>query len=316
MQKLLIKSALMVCLLLLTYVTLFFLPPKSQLVYTSIIDKHERLKAAGSPKIVFIGGSNLALGLDSAVVHNRTGLPVINMGLNGALGLRYMLEEVKPDIGPGDLIVLSPEYEHWYGSLLDGGLNLLWIMQIRPDFAQFISSPQQYGTLIKNLPEFMQAKFLEVLPARPDPIYNRSAFNEFGDFVNHLNLPAPQQLAGIARLKEEKFNDQTLATIGAFGKFADERGATVVYLFPSLAETQFTFQDNQAAIAQIYQKLQALSTITVIGTPDDYVFPDPMFFDTVYHLRADGRQLRSEKISTMLLSTVLHDPQKVVNSAP
>ena len=143
MKRLFAKILLIVGLVFLTYLVLFFLPSKSTLVYASILDKHQLLQRAGSPKIVFVGGSSLALGLDSALIHTKTGLPVVNMGLNGGLGLRYMLEEVKPDIGPGDLIVVSPEYEHWYGSLLEGGLNLLWVLQIRPNFIGFLSSPAQ-----------------------------------------------------------------------------------------------------------------------------------------------------------------------------
>ncbi len=304
MKKLLTKTLLLVCLVFLTYLVLFFLPNKPTLLYASILDKHQLLQRAGSPKIVFVGGSSLALGLDSAMIHAKTGLPVVNMGLNGGLGLRYMLEEIKPDIGTGDLVVISPEYEHWYGSLLDGDLNLWWIMQVQPGFSQFISSQAQVETLLKYLPEFMQEKFLALLPAKVDPVYNRMAFNQYGDFVNHLKLTAPDHLDGVKRLKAEPYNGQTLAVLQSFAAFASQRGANTMFIFPPLAKTQFAFKDNQAAIQQLYTTIKQLPAITVLGTPEDFVFPDPMFFDTVYHLRADGRTLRTERMSNMLLQAL------------
>jgi hypothetical protein len=310
MKGLFIRTLLMLGLVCLTYGVLFFIPSRPTLVYASILDKHERLQHAGSPKLVFVGGSSLALGLDSELIHAKTNLPVVNMGLNGGLGLRYMLEEVKPDIGPGDMIIISPEYEHWYGSLLDGDLNLLWVMQIRPAFIKFLSSRAQLAILLKYLPEFMQEKFLELLPAKPDPVYNRAAFNQYGDFVNHLTLSAPAHLNGIKRLEDEAYNPQTPAVIRAFTAFAKQRGASVVYMFPPLAQTQFAFKDNQQAIQHLYTEIKKLPDLTVVGTPEDFVFPDNLFFDTVYHLHAAGRTIRSERVVTTLLE-VLHNKRNV-----
>ncbi|CAN5630760.1 hypothetical protein BH10CHL1_BH10CHL1_11860 [soil metagenome] len=313
MKKLFTKTLLLVCLVFLTYLVLFLLPNKPTLLYASILDKHALLRRAGSPKIVFVGGSSLALGLDSEMIHAKTGLPVVNMGLNGGLGLRYMLEEIKPDIAAGDLVIISPEYEHWYGSLLDGDLNLWWILQVQPGFSQFISSQIQVETLLKYLPEFMQEKFLALLPAKIDPVYNRMAFNQYGDFVNHLTLAAPAHLDGIKQLKAEPYNGQTFAVLQNFATFAKQRGANTLFIFPPLAKTQFAFKDNQAAIQQLYTLVKQLPGITVLGMPEDFVFPDQMFFDTVYHLRADGRTLRTTRMNDLLLQVMasrhlLHKP--------
>ncbi|MCX6048186.1 MAG: hypothetical protein NT075_24055 [Chloroflexi bacterium] len=307
MKKLFTKTLLLIGLVFLTYLGLFLLPNKPTLLYASILDKHQLLQRAGSPKIVFVGGSSLALGLDSAMIQAQTGLPVVNMGLNGGLGLRYMLEEIKPDITAGDLVIISPEYEHWYGSLLDGDLNLWWIMQVQPGFSKFISSQLQVETLLKYLPEFMQEKFLALLPAKIDPVYNRTAFNQYGDFVNHLTLTAPAHLAGIKQLKAEPYNSQTLAVLQSFTTFASQRGANTLFIFPPLAKTQFTFKDNQAAIQQLYTLVKQLPAITVLGTPEDFVFPDQLFFDTVYHLRAEGRTLRTTRMSEMLLQALARE---------
>src|SRR6266436_7071833 len=62
------------------------------------IDKHHLLVQQPSPRIVFVGGSNLAFGLDSSEIERSLSYHPINMGLHIGLGLAFMLAEVKPFI--------------------------------------------------------------------------------------------------------------------------------------------------------------------------------------------------------------------------
>ena len=52
----------------------------------SLIDKVERLESIEEPKIVLIGDSNLAFGIDSEKIEEGHGIPVVNMGLHGGFG--------------------------------------------------------------------------------------------------------------------------------------------------------------------------------------------------------------------------------------
>src|SRR5690606_19069199 len=79
--------------------------------------KHNRLAQIDTRKIVLIGGSNLSFGVDSPMIQKATGCPVVNMGMNGYFGVRYMLEEVKAHINPSDIVVLSFEYDNLYKSV-------------------------------------------------------------------------------------------------------------------------------------------------------------------------------------------------------
>ncbi|NJN99608.1 MAG: hypothetical protein HC875_38655 [Anaerolineales bacterium] len=304
MNRLTRRFILLAGLVALTCLGVTVWPTKSYNIYSSLADKHQRLAAVESPKIVFIGGSSLALGLDSETVQSRIRRPVVNMGLNGGFGLRYILDEVISSIGPGDVIAISPEYEHWTGTLLDGGLNMLWAIRANPRSIFSLTSPNQYVVLIRNLPEFNQGKFMEILPGRYDPIYNRDAFNDYGDFVNHLNQPKSLHLGGVERINTQAENPETAKVLQDFALLAESRGATVVYSFPPLAETQFKFSDNQTAIAHIVEQLKTIPQITLIDHPADHIYPDTMFFDTVYHLNAEGRKLRSTKVATGLLKIV------------
>ena len=71
--------------------------------------KHERLKSINEEKIVLIGGSSLAFGLDSKKLEEYTGRPVVNYGLYATIGTKAMLDMSRSHINEGDIVVICPE---------------------------------------------------------------------------------------------------------------------------------------------------------------------------------------------------------------
>ena len=81
-------------------------------------DKQKLLKNTPGPKLVLVGGSNLAFGVDSEKIEQQTGMRVVNMGLHGGVGLPYMLSLALPELKSGDVVVVSPEYELFFQSAM------------------------------------------------------------------------------------------------------------------------------------------------------------------------------------------------------
>src|SRR5262249_39102967 len=71
------------------------------------LDKEHRLATLPGRRVVLIGGSNLAFGMDSAVVERLTGRPVVNVGLYGNFGVAFMLDEARRGLRPGDATVIA-----------------------------------------------------------------------------------------------------------------------------------------------------------------------------------------------------------------
>lgn len=285
-------------LLLLTYVVLWAVPLRSDLVYSSLLDKHNLLLTTPSPRLIFVGGSGIALGLDSKLIEEQLGLPVINMGVNAGFGLQYMLEEVEPYLRQGDIVLVVPEYEHFYGTLLEGDQNLLWALRIRPASIRQ-TTWHQLWQLAPEIPNFMQQRIQEIIRRKRDPIYNRNAFNDQGDFVNHLDLPK-QQIPLHAIDEGKGLNVKALQTLAEFATEANERGAIVRLIYPAIAQSFWHYQENAAKIEEIHSRIRREQIIEEASVPSDFFLPDELFFDTVYHLLRPGRQLRSEQIATLL----------------
>jgi hypothetical protein len=263
-----------------------------------VLDKHALLLATSSPRLIFVGGSGIALGLDSTLLEERLGLPVINMGVNAGFGLHYMLEEIRSFLRARDIVVIVPEYEHFYGTLLEGDQNLLWALRVQPASIRQTTWPQ-LRQLIPVIPSFMQQRLQEIIRRRPDPIYNRTAFNDHGDFVNHLDLP-PQAISLYAIDRGAQLNAEAMQQLGTFVADAKTKGVTVLLLYPAIAESFWHYQNNEAVIEQLHDFIQQHQIIEEAALPRDFVLPEQLFFDTVYHLSNAGRQLRSERIAVAL----------------
>ena len=72
--------------------------------------KCQLLEDTPSPRIIFVGGSNLAFGLDSQRIKDSLNINVINYGLHAGIGLKYMIDDISTYARKGDIIVFAPEY--------------------------------------------------------------------------------------------------------------------------------------------------------------------------------------------------------------
>ena len=72
----------------------------------SLIDKVARLKNINGPKIILVGNSNLAFGINSPMIERAFGMPIVNLGLHGGLGNAFHEYIAKLNIHSGDIIIV------------------------------------------------------------------------------------------------------------------------------------------------------------------------------------------------------------------
>jgi hypothetical protein len=99
-MKKFIKQLLIVSLLLVTLLagSLFLIPDYTarESALAVLPNKHRMLRETSSPRIIFLGGSNLCFGLDSRRIADTFDMPVVNLGLHAGIGLKFMMEDLKP----------------------------------------------------------------------------------------------------------------------------------------------------------------------------------------------------------------------------
>ncbi|MDR1399523.1 MAG: hypothetical protein LBJ41_06360 [Treponema sp.] len=331
MKKLLLKLAVLCALVFGTLFAIILLPGPQNTYVQAILDKHQRLMETAAPRLVLVGGSNLAFGIDSEMLQNGLGMLVVNTGLHAGFGLGRMLDDVAPFLQSGDTLVIAPEYSH-FTSEWDGGLaawdlvsdtrNFSLLISdtfIGPEYQRLVDSWNSdsgaelasdtrslfLGTTLYGLPsafpEYARGKLLALLPRPLTPLaYTRDGFNEYGDYIKHFSVEN-QPITPNQPL--DPLNPKYLARFFQFVAAFTGSGIRVILTYPSYEEVSFYNMVNR--IHELDALIREREDLTVISIPEDYCFPAAFFYDTVYHLNEHGRAIRSEQLLHDLLASGL-----------
>ncbi len=289
--------------------------------FAALIDKNNLLEKTNSPRIIFVGASNLAFGLDSKMIEKEFGIPVVNMGLHGDFGLGFILNNVKQNIKKGDIVVLAIEYyldKIYYK-------DVSYATALYPKGKEFIDyDADYYSQKIKynvNEAQIVRQKFFNFifekifrlkeakvyipteLNSYDTSVYSRSGFNENGDLISHLDKKPFENLTGEIKIQTEDYS-KSIDKLNDFLKYVNDHGGQVYFTFPSYARSEF--EKNFKAISEFEKQLKENMRIEIISSPEDSAFPDSLFFDSVYHLNSRGREIRTEKMIGALKEKVFN----------
>jgi hypothetical protein len=235
------------------------------------------------------------------------------MGLYAKLGLKYMLAQVRPYIRAGDVVLVVPEYDQFYGDFANGDntLNTALLYAPADRIRDFMRSYSVADVVLRPRAENVRRSFLRAVasavgkenqffPPDTNPVYNRHSFNEYGDVVAHLRRKGMNpDLIFVKPLPPMKdFNKGTIVDLNGIADEARAQKAHAYFLFPSYIESSYSI--NVAAIDSLNRRLASDMRIPIAGTPADFVYPGKYFFDTRFHLNAEGRPIRTAKMIEIL----------------
>ena len=292
MKKFIVKSVLFFCLLAVVFFAIALNYQRTINRETdyiaAIIDKHQRLNSIPQNRLILIGGSNLPFGIDSKTLSDSLQTNTINMGLHAGLGLKFMLNEVKPSIKKNDVIVLCLEYPLY---LNDAKTDVDLI-----DYTQEIYAPaqayHQFNAKEKLLVYYN--KFEKTFNKKEEvtnEVFNRKQFNPYGDNIGHLNKPNEKVLKNKEPIGQIEISE-SLALLKDFNDLVNQRGAKLLISYPAYERTEF--KKNQSKLIELDQELKEnLSQITFLNSPETFAFESDYFYDTVYHLNGKGREKRT-----------------------
>lgn len=295
-----------------TFAIFWFVPEGGTYARATII-KHERLASIEGPKVVLVGGSNLAFGIDTLLMQRITQCPVVNMGMNGFFGVRFMLEEVRPTLAAGDTVVIALEYDSFFKSVDGTASNLLLVVKERPEAFAALTWRQRFE-LAGAMPYVAQQKILRLIRAAvfglrdailgPDEdapvesdltsaVETAEGFNAEGDLISHLGMDWP--LAISQGIPADSPVDP--GVIPLLRQFQDDMAAQGVRVMVSYTPLEASFYTRyQSGIDGIEQRMREAG-LNVSSPARDYVYDESFFFDTVFHVNAEGRAMRSERLA-------------------
>jgi hypothetical protein len=287
-------------------VGMFTRPEESRSLGVTIA-KHRALQKIASPKIVFVGGSNVVFGIDSERVQRELGKSVFDLGLNVYFGLPFHLEEVTPYIQAGDLIVISPEYHLFYKNALKlfetDYIVPSVIHATFPASLRFFPIRQQINTLLLALNRLPSRVGDRIRGIAPGPDFTPN-YNAWGDYIGHLNASAEAQKAAaeavgqnapqVMNWSQFEFDETSITRLDQFNIYVQSRGARVVIVLPPIPDE--TYARDKAFYQAHYKRLERDLSIPILSPPERYVYPKQHMFDSDYHVDAFWRQERTTRI--------------------
>ena len=271
--------------------------PQYKLGYmAAFIDKLEREENISGPKIVLLGDSNVAYGVDSGKIEEMLGMPVVNMGLHGGLGQTFCMDLAKKGIRQGDIVIILPGKYDYEAKLLDG--TLAWLL-LESDLTLLSRvNRQDYFTLLKGYPAYLK-KAITLWKNHTgnldDPVgKDRDDLNEYGDIcsVGDVNIMED----GYIRTDPfcEDINYNLMDYFNEYNRYVQEKGAVMVLasapiLEPLLINGYSTAQRRQDELAQALE-------FPVISDCMNYIYPPEYFYDTNFHLNDRGKEIRTMQL--------------------
>ncbi len=268
-------------------------PKASQSQLLANKTKDELLLLTDSPRMIFVGGSNLSFGLNSQIIKEELNVNPINTGLNADAGIRYMLENTIQYIRQEDIVILTPEYDFFYQDYSHVSEVLFRIIfDVELSKIRLLNLQQVLG-LIPYIPRYALFKFkpTEYFYHAENSFYTVDSFNEYGDTYKHWGLQPRKQIMPYKSFGEQ-FNPSVIRHILEFQKRIVGKKAKLYVTYPGFQESSYLSCIEQIEkIASAYKK----KGIITLGSPGKYKMPDTMMFNTPYHLNKKGVDFRTRQ---------------------
>lgn len=274
--------------------------------YAELPLKVARLEQIPGKRVVVIGGSSVAFGIDSKLMEQELGMPCVNFGLYAAFGLKPMLDLSLGGLHRGDIVVIAPETT---SQMYSGYCGYDYLLQAFEDRIGLLIGlgPEYYPGLVSKVPGYIRdAKQLRNMGgASGAGVYSLTSFDEYGDIV----YPRPENVMekgyledNPPELRKEIVTQDFLDMINDYVFAARCRGAKVFFSFCPVNALALEAAD-EAEQAAFVQALRDGLNCPVLSPLSDRVMDAGFFYDSNYHLNDIGA-----RYNTLLL---VSDVQRV-----
>ena len=289
-----------------TFVIAYGVPGHGNNYLAAFDDKVRRLEQCRGPRLVVLGGSNVAFGFNSPLMEQSLGMETVNLGLHVMLGLSFPMDCYLQHARRGDIVILCPEYhlltspQHQQGDpklvnrlieqcprakrYLPGATQSSWKQFFDHD-ALWIAH-QWVGRAFRNARDRNE----------DEKIYGRRGFNQFGDMIAHHDRVADEwvPLDPVPESTPECLQ-QSIDALNRFEQECRNRGVTVYFSYPPLEET--TFADSQQVIENLHRAIEKHVEIPLLHSPEAFALDRKCLYDTGYHLNEESGKQRTLRLA-------------------
>ena len=307
--KIIIAAALLLAMALsLIFTAILIIPEQFDDLYLGeLADKYARLRSLSDQnKIIVVGGSSVAFGINSQVMEKYLGMPVVNFGLYGPLGTTIMMDLTRGHIKEGDIIVLAPETDEQTMTMTFNGEGI-W-ESCDSDFTMLLKVRfHNWDDMLGSFWVYAQKKlqFFRLGKAQPDGVYDHDAFNEYGDVIYQRTgtiMAEGYDPTVLIDLVPTITNDDYIDYVNDYIAYCERQGATVYYSWPPMNE--LAIQQNEEGILAFATYIRENINCPIISDISDYILDAGYFYDTNYHVNDVGVYLHTSNLTQDLENVI------------
>ncbi|MFK3973970.1 hypothetical protein ACI2KS_24960 [Pseudomonas sp. NPDC087358] len=278
--------------------------PTTQWIEKAYAHKLALADAIKQPKLVVVAGSAAMFGIDSAMLEQAVGRPVVNLGVNAGVLSPYIQHYARQVIKPGDWVLLPVEYPMFHGrwSINYPFLDFWWE---HPGFRHMDVNVAQLSQVLWLTPLSRVLSGYRGLPPGfvVSGLYGPQNLDQRGDQVHS---EASQQQVWMRGLVEqsavETYGAQAHgwdANWASWKALADEvstAGGCALFVPPPMLDRPAYHHGRELRYYQALPEQARMHGLNYVGSPLQTMYPIDRFFDTNYHLNAESRHLYMQQL--------------------
>lgn len=307
----LITAALLLPFIILISAILFTPKVYENTFSAGLNEKFDRLCSIEEEKIIIVGGSSVAFGIDTPLMEEHLGRQVVNFGLYAALGTKLMLDLSRANINEGDIVILAPELDPQTLSLYFSSEHTLEALDDDYSMAHYIRGDAKLS-LLGGLWKHAGKKLSYIKAGIPDPtgVYNSKSLNEYGD-VKYEQTDSNGNIlwerrenvmqlyydpAKLITLTEDIISPEFIDYLNEYISFCERRGATVCFSYCPMNRLAIAEGTSEEDISAFTDHLEKSIECEFISYIDSYIINEGYFYDTNFHLNEAGVLLRTKTL--------------------
>lgn len=312
-----ILSVLLLLVMPATVLTLcIFLPSQyDETYYGELAEMHERLSNTEGPKILMIGGSSIAFGLDVEMMEDfYKDYTVCPFGLYGAIGTKAMLELALDHISQGDIVIISPEISEQTMSLYFSAQDMWKAMD--SDLSMIGSlSGEDLGKMVSGVFSYLSEKLRYIRLGKkpqPDDVYAKASFggNCRMTYDRPYNqMPLLYDDTALVSYSTELIQKEFIDYINEYYEACYKKGAEVYYNFCPVNRLSV---EEAAEIEPFFVCLNESLHFPILGNPQDYLFDAEWFYDSNFHMNTRGMIVYTARVVEDLGRYVTMSDQRTI----
>ncbi len=276
-------------------------PQYADTYYGQLAVMVDKLKNTEGRKVVVVGNSAVAFGVDSALMERllkegSLDYKVVNFGLYGALGTKMMLDLSEEYIGEGDLVVFAPELneqslstyfsaEHaWYA--IDSNFSLFSLLdesskrELTYHYFGYVSGKFKYSQSGKA--------------AQGSGVYAKSSFDENGDLKNYERANNVMingvDVNNLIPLEGTMYSLTFVDYVNAYAQKVEKKGASMYYAFAPMNAAAVVI-DGEDCAEKFYDSVEQAFNFPIMSDLSACILESGWFYDSNVHLNSAGMTL-------------------------